>query len=209
MNYFASNSLIRYIQSGGVIDALEKVRAGSRAGTNECAAWSNRFLRKNGYLISGNAWSLNDVDLEYSGYKGLNKPESYKESAVRQYNSSASDNIYRNFDSNSLDKDDVYVVNMYYRGSPSQRKAYTQGRGVTGSHTGILYFSPSNNKWVVKHNIHGTIYQEPFVQLQSGSRKYGVTAIYSPRKNNLWNRGLSFLGIHKTGGLITGPKIEI
>lgn len=170
--------------------------------TDQCAAWSNGTLRGLDYLISGNAWNLNDVDTLYNGYEGLKKPATYNREAIQKYNSAATDSVYTGFDSKSLDKSKPYVVNMFYRGSPAQELAFKEGRGVTGTHTGILSYK--NGKWVVTHNIHGTIHEEPFIQLQNSKGKYGVTAIFSPRKKGFLSSVKHFFGF-KYGGCII-PK---
>lgn len=90
----------------------------------------------------------------------------------------ASDNVYKNFDSSTLDKTKPYVVNMFYNNSPALQDAYNDGRNVTGTHTGLLTYDEDKKKWIVTHNIHGKIHQENFIPLQSGKGKYGVTAIY-------------------------------
>lgn len=162
----------------------EGVKSGSEAGTGECAEWSNTLLRDNGYDISGNAWGLNGVDVLFNGYEGLTRPESYDKSAVHRYNQAASRNVLKNFDSKTLNPDEAYVVNMYYTGSKKQEEAYNNGKGVAGTHTGVL--TNENGRWVVTHNIHGKIYKDDFLGLQGRGGKYGVTAIYSPKKANLF-----------------------
>ena len=176
-----------------------KVNPGDRVFTDQCALWSNSLLRDNGYLINGNAWNLNNVDTVFNGYEGLERPENYDLPLVKQYNHSATDNVFKNFDSKILDVNKPYVVNMFYNNSPSQEEAYNNGKGVTGTHTGVLTFDPDTNRWWVTHNIHGNIHQEPFVSLQNGKGKYGVTAIYAPRKDTLWNRAKGLLGFADGG----------
>lgn len=184
-------------QKGGGLKGGKK--AGDKAGTDQCAAWSNGLLRDNGYLISGNAWGLNGVDMLYNGFEGLDKPSSYDRNMVEAHNHRAAENVYHNFDSNTLDKSRPYVVNMYYNGSPSLEEAYNNGKGVTGTHTGIL--THDGKQWNVTHNIHDRIHEEPFIQLQNGYSKYGVTAIYEPRKATLMNRIKGFLGFPDGGFL--------
>ena len=175
------------------------VNRGDRVDTDQCAAWSNGLLRDNGYLISGDAWHLNDVDNIFNGYEGLERPENYDLPLVKQYNHSATNNVFRNFDSKTLDVNKPYVVNMFYNDSPSQEDAYNNGNGVTGTHTGLLTYDEPTQKWWVTHNIHGNIHQEPFVDLQNSKGKYGVTAIYAPRKATLWNRAKGLLGFADGG----------
>lgn len=185
-----------YQKGGGLKGGKNR---GDAAGTKECAEWSNGLLRENGYLISGNAWGLNHVDMLFNGFDGLEKPSSYDRSKIEVYNHNAAGNVYNNFDSKTLDKSKPYVVNMYYNGSPRQEKAYNEGRGVTGTHTGIL--THDGKQWNVTHNIDNKIHEEPFISLQSGNNKYGVTAIYEPRKDNILNRIKGFFGFEEGGYL--------
>ena len=188
----------RLFQKGGNLKGGK--RAGDKVNTTQCATWSNGLLRDNGYLISGNAWGLNHADMLFNGFDGLEKPEVYNRAEVENYNHNAAGNVYANFKSGTLNKNKPYVVNMYYNGSPAQEEAYKNGKGVTGTHTGIL--THDGKEWKVTHNIHGTIHEEPFFSLQRGDNNYGVTAIYEPREDNLVNRIKGFLGF-KYGGYLT------
>lgn len=187
----------KFQQGGGLKGGK---RAGDKAGTQQCATWSNGLLRDNGYLISGNAWGLNHVNTLFNGFDGLDKPSSYDKKAIETYNHNAAGNVYNNFDSKTLDKSKPYVVNMYFNGSHSQEEAYKDGKGVTGTHTGIL--THDGNRWNVTHNIHGTIHEEPFISLQRGDNTYGVTAVYEPRKDNLFNKVRGALGFADGGSLL-------
>lgn len=184
------------------------VKAGDKVNTTQCAAWSNGWLRDNGYAIHGNAWNLKNVNVLYNGYSNMKKPSQYNRQEIEQYNHSAADSVYKNFDSKILDKSKAYAVNMFYNGSPAQEEAYKHGDNVTGTHTGALVFNPSTNRWYVTHNIHGTIHQEPFVQLQSGKGKYGVTAVYQPREGGIINRIKGFFGFKngKDSGIHIKPS---
>lgn len=194
---YARRNPIWYALGG---DFLLNVKDGEDAGGSQCAWWQNKKLRESGYIASGNAWNLNDVDVVYSGYNPENKPKEYDRKAIEEYNHNAADNVFKEFDSKTLDKDKPYVVNMYYNGSHSQEEAYNNGRGVTGTHTGLL--THENGKWWVTHNIDGTIHRDRFIDLQNGNRKYGVTTIYKPRLDTFLNRAK---GIGERGlRLITG-----
>lgn len=184
------------------------VKAGDTVNTEQCAEWANKWLRDNGYITYGNAWNLKNVDVLYNGYKGMKKPAEYDRKAIEKYNHAAADSVYKNFDSTTLDKSKPYSVNMFYNGSPVQERAYEQGDNVTGTHTGLLTFNPSQNKWYVTHNIHGTIHQDLFVPLQSGKGKYGVTAIYEPRENTTVNKIKGFFGFEdgKDSGIYIKPS---
>ena len=178
------------------------VKNGDKVETDQCAAFSNGFLRDNGYLISGDAWGLKGVDMIFNGFEGLDRPQEYKAAKVREYNHNAAQNVYDNFDSKTLDKTRPYVVNMFYNNSPAQKTAYEAGNDVTGTHTGLLLYDEDAKKWKVTHNIHGTIHQDDFIPLQSGKGKYGVTAIYSPREATLMNYIKTKLGKAYGGPLI-------
>lgn len=202
----------KYADGGNILGNLAN---GSKVDTTECAAWSNGLLRNNGYIIYGDAWNLKNVDPVFSGYDTLERPSQYNLEAVQKYNHDASDRIYKEFDSKTLDPKKHYVVNMYYNGSPKQEVAYNEGRN-TGTHTGTLTYDEKNKRWIVTHNVHGTLHQEPFIQLQSGKNKYGVTAIYAPREDTFINRAKDFFGFadggniaHKFDGLTGGSFMGI
>lgn len=191
-------------QSGGGIKGGKK--KGDKVDTTQCAAWSNGLLRENGYMPYGNAWALGNVDMLFNGFDSIPRPESFDKTAVERYNHAASDNVYRNFDSKTLDKNKPYVVNMFYNDSPALEDAYNQGKGVTGTHTGVLTWEEPANRWMVTHNVHGTIHQEPFGKLQNGNNQYGVTAVYAPRKENAWNKVRGFFGFAEGGGIHIKPE---
>ena len=199
-------------ENGGIIDSFQKggptkYTNGQKCETGECAQFSNGELRNSGYMTRGNAWNLQDVDLLYSGYNTDNYPQTYNLQDVVNYNNEASNNFYKNFDSKTLDKDSAYIVNMYYQGSPAQERAYNEGRDkMTGTHTGYVTWNPDTNRWEVTHNIHGTIHVDPFTQIQGGNKKYGITGIFTPRKNNLFNQLRSVLGLGE-GGVIESEEV--
>ena len=179
------NSLMNYINSvekkqpGGIIH-----KDGEHCDTKHCAEFSNGYLRDLGYGTWGNAWDLNDVELLYSGYDISKRPKMYDENLVSQYNIDASNRFFKEFDSKSLDKNQVYVVNMFYKGSSKQKDAFRDGRdGIAGTHTGYLQYDTATNNWVVVHNIGSTVHVDNFIRLQSGDGKYGITAIFKPVKS--------------------------
>ena len=48
-----------------------------------------------------------------------------------------------------------------------------------GTHTGVLY--NNGNQWMVGHNIHGVILNNPVSEVLGGKNnphKYGITAVY-------------------------------
>ena len=174
------------------------VQSGSKAGTEQCAKYSNGYLRDNGYIANGNAWNQGGSTVVFSGYDGLERPAVFDKTAVEAYNSAASDNVWNNFDSKTLDPDTTYTVNMYYKGSPYLEEAYNNGtKGRTGTHTGYLKYE--NGDWYVVHNIHGKVHVDRFKSIQGGNKKYGVTGIYAPRTNNVFNRFITKLGFANGG----------
>ena len=176
---------------------------GEKCDTDQCAQFSNGVLRDElGYGTYGNAWNLGNVKLIFNGYNTSARPKKYNLNEVVAYNHDASNNVLKNFKSNEqLDPEQVYVVNMYYNGSPAQEEAYNNGRDKTaGTHTGYLY--NNNGVWKVAHNIHGKLHVDDFFNIQGGKQgkgQYGVTAIYKPTKSGLF--GWGFLGL-KNGGTI-------
>jgi len=104
----------------------------------------------------------------------------------------------------SLDKDSMYSVGMYYMGSPSQEKAYNEGSdGATNTHTGNLMFDKNLNDWIVRHNIHGTEITNRYSDVLGSKGKYGITGVYQPHKNNFSGKVASFIrGLFKQGGII-------
>lgn len=192
------------------IATVQGVTAGTRVPTTNCAAWSNGWLRDKDYMVSGNAWDSKGVSEVYSGYNGLTRPAVFDENAVITYNNAASDNVYKNFDSKTqLVPGQPYVVNMYYKGSPYLEEAYKNGtRDRTGTHTGNLV-DDGNGNWYVIHNIHGQLHVDPFTKIQGGNKSYGVTGIYKPRRNNLWNRAITRLGFDYGGSIGYYPRYNL
>lgn len=165
-----------------------------------CAKYGNCKLSQQGYISNGHAWTRhNNQRTIYSGYNTKNRPTAYNEDSVVKYNSDAADNVVRDFDFNTLDKNSVYTVGMYYKGSPAQERAYNEGvDGVTNTHTGNLFWSPEADSWVVEHNIHGTAITNELRDVLGSRGKYGVTGIYQPYKNTIiGNAGAFIRGINK------------
>lgn len=172
-----------------------EISAGGNCGTENCSRWANESLRnfkdnKNRILyryadIGGDAWtrlySGENPKIIFSGYKddGTNKG-AYSEAKSNQRNWEAADNFYKNFNSKTLDKNKVYLVNMYYNGSRKKREAWDNAlNGTTGTHTGNVYWNPETNSWKVAHNVHGTLHDDDFISVQGSRNKYGygITAI--------------------------------
>ena len=96
---------------------------------------------------------------------------------------------------------------MYYKGSPYLEEAFKNGtKGRTGTHTGYLKYE--NGDWYVVHNIHGKVHVDRFKNIQGGNKKYGVTGIYAPRTNNIFNRAITKLGFGYGGNLFHKGGLE-
>ena len=161
----------------------------------DCARYANEALRqykdKKGRIlytnqeVGGDAWTRlsagKHAKMTYSGYDGMDyDPAKYSEALSNQRNWAAADNLYKNFDSKTLDKNKTYMVNMYFNSSPNKRKAWEGAtNGTTGTHTGNLYWNPETNSWRISHNIHGVVHDDDFIQAQGSKNRfgYGVTAI--------------------------------
>jgi hypothetical protein len=77
-------------------------------------------MRDEGYIANGDAWTRhNNQKTIYSGFNTDERPDTYNRDYVVNYNLNAADNVASNFDINTLDKDSMYSVGMYYMGSPS------------------------------------------------------------------------------------------
>lgn len=189
----------------GTINGMPVVVNGQPLTTEECALFANQVLRDAGYLSQGNAWNSKGSDVVFNGYDTLQRPEHYDSLAVLNYNDAASDRVFKDFDSTTLDKSRPYMVNMYYKGSPYLKEAYDNGtQGRTGTHTGYLVHD--GNDWNVVHNIHGKAHVDKFTSIQGGKRKYGVTSIFAPRKNNIINSIKTRLGFEKGGSIHIAPS---
>ena len=154
------------------------------ANTPNCSQYANRALPDE-YRVYGDAWSR-DGDVVFNGYSGLELDSKNP----MDHHLAAQQALLKNFDSSTLDKNQTYMVNMYYRGSPYMQEAFedVDGNGIKGTHTGNLYWDTDTNSWRVEHNIHGTIYNDDWMTLQRPGNRFGVTAIQSPRKNNIFYR---------------------
>lgn len=168
------------------------------ANTDNCSQYANRAL-PDGYRVYGDAWSR-DGKVIFNGYDGLN----LESKMPMDHHLAAQQNLYKNFDSNTLNKNKTYMVNMYYRGSPHMQNAFedADGNGIKGTHTGNLYWDSDTNSWRVEHNIHGTIYNDDWLSLQKPGGTYGATAIQAPQKNNIFYRIYDWINSRKQGGTI-------
>lgn len=147
--------------------------------TPECAAWSNRELRKKGYNIWGDAWTRSNqrVKKVFSGYDDMEKPEEYSYRAYKDYVLGAADNVKKNFDWRDLEENDI--VGLYFRGSPNYQKAFNEGaNGEAQTHTGHVVYR--KRKPYIVHNVHGDIVMNKAKKLMGRKHPYGIVSVYRP-----------------------------
>ena len=178
---------------GTYIAWTPKYKKGENCGVDGCAKYANDSLREHkdakGRIlytydnIGGHAWtrlmSGKNSKMIYSGYDSEDYDRNnFSNAASDARNFKAADRLLKEFDSKTLDPNKVYMVNMFYKGSPARKQAWEEAvGGTTGTHTGNLYFNKDTNKWHVSHNIHGTVYDDDFIKIQGSRGRYGVTAI--------------------------------
>lgn len=162
-----------------------------QAGTEHCAEWSNRELRKMGYDIWGDAWTrTNNPGLTkvISGYDGLDRPSEYKYSDVKEYLLDAADNVKKGLDWRDLQEGDM--VGMYFRTSPSLKKAYEKGaNGEAQTHTGHVVYR--NGKPYVAHNVHGDVIVNKAKKVMGRNHPWGIVSVYRPSKKKADGGALS------------------
>ena len=147
----------------------------------ECAQYVNKYfgIDKGG----GSAWSHNYVTPYINGYEGIkqkNRHENNYENHL-SYNLDAADNFKKKFDESMLDPKQAYVANMYYSGSPWDYKARKDGNSFAqGTHTGVVVHNGKD--WVVRHNFHGDILEDPLKDLIGTDYNLGITSISIPKK---------------------------
>lgn len=152
--------------------------------TLECATFSNTWMRNNGINAGGDAYQ---VGRHYSpvinGYDGIHFQRGASRAQIMNYHREAADEVKKDLDTTILQKWHMYPVNMYYNTSPHMkefyRKSLDENTQTPGTHTGVLY--NNGNQWMVGHNIHGTILNNPVSDVlggRSNPNKYGITAIY-------------------------------
>ena len=167
---------------------IETICHGDSVNTPHCAQFNNAGLKEAGYKVYDDAWKPQNAKMVFNGYDGLERPKKFVLANVEKHNDDASNNVLRKFNSAVLDTTGLYSANMYYRGSKFQEKAFNEGQGVTGTHTGALRWRNTTpdrkGGWELVHNIDNKIHVEPFTQIQGANRKWGVTAVYEPQKAN-------------------------
>lgn len=169
--------------------AFHNFKYGQPAGCNECATFANQILRSEGHNTRGDAWELKNKSILFSGYNPVNRPKTYDKRKVEKYNLDASRRLLKEFDSETLNKEKKYIVNMFYKGSNFQEQAFNNDTDdLVGTHEGLLVFNNKKNRWDVVHNIHGTVYVDDFINLQKYPGKYGVTAVMSPEEQDIMDK---------------------
>lgn len=179
--------------AGTYIPWTPSLKSGEQCGVDGCAQYANDALKKHvdskqrklysNKNIGGHAWTRLTAGKQhkmiYSGYDSEDYDRNNFSNAVSDArNFKAADKLLKEFKSSTLDPNKIYMVNMFYKGSPSRRQAWEEAQGgTTGTHTGNLYFNKDTNRWHVSHNIHGTIYDDDFIKIQGSKGRYGVTAI--------------------------------
>lgn len=174
--------------------------------TEECATFSNTWMRNNGIDAGGDAYQ---VGRRYSpvinGYDGIDFQKGVSNKQIMDYHRQAADKVQQDLDTLSLQKGHMYPVNMYYNTSPHMQEFYNksldENTKTPGTHTGVLYYD--GNQWMVGHNIHGTILNNPVAEVLGGKsnpHKYGITAVYDAGATKQYpdkeqNKLLKFLGI--------------
>lgn len=186
---YANDSLIKHKDKRGrIMHTVEEI------GGN---AWQRLSLGKNVRMIysgydgmphdTSNAKDQETYKLYLDAVKRKDKNAEKKYAAMLQQsvgnmsverNKVAANRFLKEFDSSKLDKNRVYMVNMYFKGSPSAGVAwYDSVGGTTGTHTGNVYWDPKRNSWRVSHNIHGIIHDDDFKSTQGSHKPYAITAI--------------------------------
>ena len=175
--------------------------------TPECATYSNTFMRSLGLDAKGDAYQVGRYYTPVvNGYDGMNLQRGLSNAQIMNLHRQAADNVMQNLDTLALQKNHIYPVNMYYTTSPHMQEFYNksldENTGTPGTHTGMLY--NNGNQWMVGHNIHTNVHDEPVSEVlggRSNPHKYGITAVYDAgavtgqpdKKKGLL--GLGFLGL--------------
>lgn len=160
--------------------------------TQECATYINTWLRNNGIDAGGDAYQMGrrysdvingfdhtNITPDMTGYSGTDSVN-----AIKQMDKEASEYVKKNFNPNTLRKDHVYPVNMYYKTSKHikdfYKKSIDENTKTPGTHIGLMYWDGKD--WKVAHNIHGTVHKDKATDIMGwndvfGNTKYGITAI--------------------------------
>lgn len=202
---WANDSLRRFKKNGRRIFGAREV--GGDAWTRLSAGKNSKMIFSGYDNIPYDTTSNTQAKIDYQAYvdaesknpgSGINTPalKAMRSQSIKR-NHTAADNLKSKFNTNTLDKSKVYMVNMYYDSSPNAGIAwYGASNGTTGTHTGNLYWNSETNDWRVAHNIHGNIHDDKFDDVRGSKNKfgYGVTAIAEPSTRKGW---------FQSGGVLT------
>lgn len=170
--------------------------------TTECSEYANQELqnfRGGTYYknVSGDAWTrLSNGEFVENGYNYLEDPNIgikinlgrfYNNTKSRlkkmsDYNLKAADKFKEYFDVNKLDPQEVYMANLYFKGSPNVEEAFNNATGIRGkqkatrgTHTGNVWYDGTN--WKISHNIHGREHTEDLQNVLGSNHNWGITAL--------------------------------
>lgn len=169
---------------------LCEIEPGSTSEYTQCAKFVNNVLKRK-FPVYGDAWNQKNVKLVYTGYDSSEKPLSYDKEKVDEYNKSATMKFLKEFNSKQdLDTTKVYTVNMTYKGSGYQERAFNEAEtDVVGTHTGWTYWKNTEpdkkGEWRVKHSIDGKIYDDKFTEIQGPNKPWSITTVYEPRERTM------------------------
>ena len=167
-------------------------KQGQRAGTSACAQYANDALRNyvdingnrwyNYSTLQGDAWTrfaAPSARMVFSGYDSeIYDRNAYSRALSEERNRNAADRVARGFSTSMLNPNRTYMVNMYYIGSHYTQQAWERGKnGLTGTHTGNLYFDKNTQRWRVSHNLGGTVHDQDLSAVLGSKGKWGITAI--------------------------------
>lgn len=162
--------------------------------TGQCAAYANDALKQaqngSGFHtyssedIGGHAWTRmhsgkHPSKMIFYGYESEDYDrDNYSPKASDDRNFAAAERLKAMLDYSKLDKNEVYMVNMFAKESPHRKAAWKNGLGgITGSHTGNLYYDYDDETWKVNHGAGYWVHTDNLSDLLGSKGHYGVTAI--------------------------------
>lgn len=161
--------------------------------TDQCAAYVNGVLKRNGIKSWGNSYHINSQFKSFiNGYDNIDKPTILNAANITKFHKQAADSLASKLDTLAMNPNNVYTANMYYTdraGNPSSHTVDFYNEAVDNNdkqyatHIGLIYHDKDRNQWRVTHNIgydkKGHLYNEPLSE-DLGSRAkhgYGITSI--------------------------------
>ena len=152
---------------------------GQKHTSPQCAHFVNRYFKRE--RGGGNAWTHDYVKPYINGYEGITlkdrKGNSYQNHY--SYNLDAAENLKKKLDISKLNPKQSYVANMYVNLSPWDYKSRKGNSYSQGTHTGVLLHNGKD--WVVRHNFHGNIMEDPLKDLLGSNYDIGVTSIMTQK----------------------------